>query len=832
MGRDTSGLAAPRRLVGAIVRARIDRGDTSWRAGGLSMIRQSNYSIEPWCLREESLDLDALAQSESLFTLSNGHIGWRANLDEGDPHGLAGSYLNGVHELRPLPYAEIGFGYPERDQVIVNVTDGKVIRLLVDDEPFDVRYGELHRHERQLDFRAGVLHREVEWSSPSRRKVKITSTRIVSFVQRSVGAIKFEVEALDQPVRVVLQSELVANEPPPAPTDGDPRAAAVLNEPWEPQSNSSDGVRIELIHRSKNSELTMAAAMDHLVTGPPSIEVTTESFPDLGRVTFSVSLAPGERVTLTKFVSYAWSAMRSMSALRDQVDAALAAAHQITWDGLVTEQRDYLDDFWDRADVEVEGDAEIQQSVRFSLFHLLQASARAERRSIPAKGLTGTGYDGHAFWDTESFVLPVLSYTAPETVADALNWRYTTLATAQRRALQLGFKGAAFPWRTISGAECSSYWPAGTVAFHVNADIADAVVRYLHTTDDQMFERAVGLELLVETARLWRSLGHHDARGRFRIDGVTGPDEYSAIADNNVYTNLMARRNLRAAATIAERHPDLARRLAVNDEELASWRIAADEMVVPFDETLGVHSQSEGFTTHQLWNFEGTTAEQYPLLLHFPYFDLYRKQVIKQADLELAMFLCGDDFSEEHKRANFDYYERLTVRDSSLSACTQSILAAELGYLDLAYDYLGEAAMMDLDNLEHNTSDGLHLASLAGTWLALVAGLAGMRAKDETLRFAPRLPEGITRLAFKLLFRGRRLNVETTAASTTYQLSRGDDLELFHYGRPITVSSDAPTICAASPDDWSVPTTPAPDQPAGRAPLRRNAPGAPTTRST
>jgi alpha,alpha-trehalose phosphorylase len=310
----------------------------------------------------------------------------------------------------------------------------------------------------------------------------------------------------------------------------------------------------------------------------------------------------------------------SLPGVRDQVGAALIAARQTGWDGLLAEQRSFLDDFWAHADVELDGDPELQQAVRFALFHVLQAGARAEGRAIPAKGLTGPGYNGHAFWDTETFVLPVLTYTAPAAAAHALRWRHSTLPMALERARQLGLAGAAFPWRTIRGEECSSYWPAGTAAFHVGADIADAVLRYVRATADIDFERTVGVELLVQTARLWQSLGHHDGRGRFCIDGVTGPDEYSAIADNNVYTNLMAQQNLHAAADVAARHPECARELDVDEQEIAAWRAAAEAMFVPYDDVLGVHPQSEGFTGHQEWDFASTAGADYPLLLHFPYF--------------------------------------------------------------------------------------------------------------------------------------------------------------------------------------------------------------------
>jgi alpha,alpha-trehalose phosphorylase len=434
--------------------------------------------------------------------------------------------------------------------------------------------------------------------------------------------------------------------------------------------------------------------------------------------------------------------------------------------------------------------------------------------------LTGPGYDGHTFWDTETFVLPVLTYTAPSAASDALRWRHSTLDLARERAAQLGHAGAAFPWRTIRGQECSGYWPAGTAAFHINADVADAATRYYAATEDEAFERDVGLELLVETARLWRSLGHHDALGRFRIDGVTGPDEYSALADNNVYTNLMAQRNLRSAVEAAGRHPEVAARLGVDDEETASWRDAAQAMLIPYDASLGVHPQAEGFTEHQRWDFETTSPEQYPLLLHFPYFDLYRKQVVKQADLVLAMYLRGDAFSDEEKARNFAYYERLTVRDSSLSACTQAVLAAEVGHMELAYDYLGEAALMDLEDLEHNTRDGLHIASLAGTWIAAVAGFGGMRDHDGVLSFKPRLPQTLTRLVFRLSLQGRKLLVEVQPAQATYSLLEGSSLELIHYGEKTTAQPGRVLTRPIPP----APARDTPSQPPGRAPKRRGSP--------
>jgi alpha,alpha-trehalose phosphorylase len=777
------------------------------------MISHRAFRVEPWALRETELHPKILAQTESLFALSNGHVGIRGNLDEGEPHGLPGSYLNGLYEERPLPYAEAGYGFPKSGQSLINVTNGKLVRLLVDDEPFDIRYGQLHAHERVLDFRAGTLTRTAEWTSPAHRTVRVTSVRLVSFVQRGIVGIRYEVEPLDGPLSVVVQSELVANEAAPARAD-DPRAAAVLTAPLVPEQQWCRGPAATLIHCTRRSGLRIAATMDHHIEGSSGVHVSSETAPDSARVSITDVIHPGARLRLTKLVAYGWSGERTVPALRDQAAAAIEAARQMGWERLLAEQRRYLDEFWARADVELEGDPELQQAVRFALFQVLQAAARAERRAIPAKGLTGTGYDGHTFWDQEIFAIPVLTYTIPSAAADALRWRHSTLPAAEQHAAELGLAGAVFPWRTIHGEECSGYWPAGTAAFHVNAAIADAALRYVDATGDQGVEHDIGVDLLVQTARLWRRLGHHDVHGSFRIDGVTGPDEYSAIADNNIYTNLMAQRNLRGAANACERHEDKARQRGVTPEEMASWRAAADRIYVPYDAHLGVHPQAEGFTTHEPWDFASTKPDQYPLVLHFPYFDLYRKQVVKQADLVLAMQLRGDAFSPEQKARNFAYYERITVRDSSLSACTQAVLAAEVGHLRLALDYLAESALLDLEDTERNARDGLHLASLAGTWVALVSGFGGMRDHGATIEFAPRLPEGLTRMTFTLLRRGVRLRVTVRSDDARYELldDTPTNIDLVHHGERLVLSAGAPIERSISPAHPGQP----PAQPPGR----------------
>jgi alpha,alpha-trehalose phosphorylase len=781
------------------------------------MITDEAFPVDPWHVRETQLDLNILAQSESLFALSNGHIGLRGNLDEGEPYGLPGTYLNSFYETRPLPYAEAGYGYPEDGQSLIDVTNGKIIRLLVDDEPFDVRYGHLHAHERVLDLRAGTLTRRACWTSPAGKRIKLQSTRLVSLAQRGVAAIEYVVEAQDDFVRATVQSELVANEDQPPPS-ADPRVAALLKDPLEPVQHESTERGACLLHRTRASKLMMAAAMDHEVDVPGRVEVESEARADLARTTVICGLRPGQQLRIVKYLAYGWSSLRSRPALRDQAAAALTGARYSGWQGLIDVQRTFLDEFWDCADVEVDGDPDVQQAVRFGLFHVLQASARAERRAIPGKGLTGTGYDGHAFWDTEGFVLPLLTYTAPNAAADALRWRASIMDLAKERAAELDLQGAAFPWRTIRGQECSAYWPAGTAAWHVNADIAMAFERYRVVTGDETLEAQCGLEVLVETARLWMSLGHHDRHGVWHLDGVTGPDEYTAVVRDNVFTNLMAAHNLRTAADACARHHEHARALGVTTEEMAAWRDAADSARIPYDDELGVHQQCEGFTTLREWDFTENT--EYPLLLHEAYVRLYPSQVVKQADLALAMHWQSHAFTPEQKARNVDYYERRTTRDSSLSACTQAVMCAEVGHLELAHDYTYEAALIDLRDLHHNTRDGLHMASLAGSWTALVAGFGGLRDDEGVLALDPQLPDEISCLRFRLRWRGFRLTVEANHSEVTYTVRDGPDRELTirHAGEELELSTRSATTVKVTQRKALLPTPP---QPPGREPLRR-----------
>ncbi|MFF5081165.1 glycoside hydrolase family 65 protein [Actinoplanes sp. NPDC000266] len=719
-------------------------------------------AAEPWAVRETALPgEDGLRQAESIFALANGHIGLRGNLDEPHAGGMPGTFLNSLFEERDITYPEAGYAFPERTETIVNAPDAKPIALRVGDEPFDVRTGTLTRHERVLDLRAGTLTREVEWTSPSGVEVRVRSVRLVSFPRPSVTAVRYSVEA---GAPLTIESDLVVNEALPAERD-DPRASAIIPAPFRGLSSDRD----VLVHRTRRSGLPVAAAVIH--TGHEGTVVNSR---DLIRWTATGHGA----ISFDKVTAYRWNE----EDIREQALTDRDAAASDGFDALLAEQRAYLDEFWDGADVEVDGDPEIQQAVRFGLFHVLQAAAQAGPHPIPAKGLTGNGYDGHTLWDTETYVLPVLTYTHPECAGMALRWRHSTLDKARDRARELRLDGASFPWRTISGPECSGYWPAGTAALHVNADIADAVLRYHAATGDEEFMRSAGRELLEETARMWKSVVYFDEQNVGHIAGVTGPDEYTALMDDNIYTNLMAEQNLRAAGSPVQ-------------------------LNVPYDEKRRVHDQSAGFTRLPAWDF---SDEEYPLMLHHHYLNLYRKQVIKQADLVLAMMKRPGAFTPDEKRRNFAYYEARTVRDSSLSAPVQSVLAAELGHLTRAHEYLAEAALLDLRGSGEAGGDGLHIAACAGAWIALVMGFGGLRDHDNCLSFDPRLPPRLSRLAFGLRWRDCRLSVVVTRASVTYA-ARHAPVDFHHQGKEVNLAAGEEKTFPLDPvEDVPAPPTPRP----------------------
>ena len=773
---------------------------------------QAAMPIDPWRLVSRRFSSEGFGESETMFAVANGYMGMRGTHDEGVPSNDPAYFVNGFHETWPIPYGEAAFGFATTGQTIVSAPDGSVMRLYVDEEPLVLSESRLLSYERMLDMRAGLLERSVTFRTARGAVVSLKSRRLVSLHWRHLAAISYEVTLVSGQAELAIASELVTHLPRPKGSD-DPRVGVRMTDSaLEPITQTCDGTRIVLELRTRSSAIGLACGMEHHIDTQLRHSVESSVEEDEGRVVFFLDAEPGIPARVTKLLGYHHADHASAGDLVRRVNRTLDRADGDGFERIAQIQRERLDAFWEQSDIAIEGPGDIQQAVRFNLFQVRQASARVEGHGIAAKGLTGRGYEGQYFWDTEIYVLPCLTYTQPHVARRLLRFRYEMLGAARRRAQQLGHRGALFPWRTISGEEASAYYAAGTAQYHINAAISYAVRQFVRVTGDQEFLAREGTEILVETARFWADLGFFSPRrdGQFCIQGVTGPDEYSAVVDNNAYTNLMARENLSAAAeclqllqdTDPEAHARLVSRLKIGDHEPVEWVRAAEQMFVPYDERAGVLLQDEHFLNRKPWDFEGTPLENYPLLLHYHPLNIYRHQVIKQTDVVLATFLAGDRFSLEEKRRVFEYYDPLTTADSSLSSCVQSVMASEVGDARAAYEYFLISAAVDLANLAGNVGDGIHVASCGGVWMALVNGFAGLRdIEGHDLRFVPRLPVDWQSMSFRLIVRGSRLEVEMTTSATTYRLLDGPPLSLISGGEHFTVSADAPITMPVDDDD-------------------------------
>ncbi|NIO15599.1 MAG: glycoside hydrolase family 65 protein [Deltaproteobacteria bacterium] len=767
------------------------------------------YSGDEWSFVEKKFYPRFLPQMETVFSIGNGYIGMRGNFEEGSPAHLAGTYVNGFYESWPIVYGEEAYGFAKHGQTMLNVPDAKIIKLFVDDEPFYLPTANLLAFERSLNMKEGALDREILWETPSGKHISIKSRRLVSFKHRHLAAISYRVTVKNANVPVVISSEVI-DHLIGVESEFDPRKAQILEKRvLINDSTTIDDHRILLGYRTENSGMTLACGVDHEMRTDCAYTTAGEKSEDGGKIVFSIEAKAGVPIGLTKYITYHTSRRVPSAELVSRAGRTLDRARGQGFESILKEQRGFLDDFWEKGDVRVEaspkaprGTREIQQAIRFNLFHVMQAAARAEGTGIPAKGLTGQAYEGHYFWDIEVYVLPFLIYTAPRIARNLLKLRHSMLDKARNRAREVNQTGALFPWRTINGDEASAYYAAGTAQYHINADIMYALKKYVEVTGDYEFLHDSGSEMLVETARLWRDLGHFNAKkaGKFCINGVTGPDEYNTVVDNNAFTNLMARENLRYAAETVEllkrEKPDklavLVDRTGLDLSEVEEWKKAADMMYIPYDEERGIHLQDDSFQNKERWDFENTPREKYPLLLHYHPLVIYRYRVIKQADMVLAMFLLGNEFTLEEKKRNFDYYDDLTTGDSSLSVCIQSIVAAEVGDMEKSLEYARYALLMDLADVGGNVADGCHIASMGGTWMILVYGLAGMRDYGGRISFKPRLYDRIDRLRFHLTIRGQTLGVDIDRDFATYTLVDGDGLSIFHEDREIRLSPDQP----------------------------------------
>ena len=761
---------------------------------------RARFPLLAWGLGEVRYQTTELGHRETIFAVGNGYLGLRGAEEEGTAVEAPGCFVNGFHETWPIKHAEAAYGFATTGQTIINVPDATPVRLSVDGQAFDP--ADASGYSRVLDFRTGVLERHLTWRTASGTTVRLHSSRLVSFTRPHLAQVVYEIE-VDAPAEVVITSELrYRADGMPAVTEGagfDPRRAGgfghrvLITELIE-----GAGDRWSLGWRTANSGLGLAVGVAHQFDASSPIEVDGAVSADHAVRTWRVNAAAGERLRLVKWLSYHDGQVGvPVTDLAARAAADLDQAQTDGVDVLLAEQAQWLTGFWADADIELPGQPELQQAVRWCLFQLAQAAGRADGRGIAAKGVTGSGYEGHYFWDTEIYLVPFFAHTNPESARQMLRFRLGLLEPARHRARELAQRGALFPWRTINGDEASAYYAAGTAQYHINADVADALARYAAVNADDEFLTGEAFVVLAETARLWADLGFFHEVG-FHLHSVTGPDEYSTVVNNNLYTNLMARKHLRVAADAAarlkasdpQRWTQLAAELALSDAEVASWLAAADAMVIPYHEGYAVHAQDDDFLTRAVWDLAGTPDDQHPLLLHYHPLVIYRHQVLKQADAVLAAFLAGDELSAAERRAIFEYYDPITTGDSTLSAAVQAIVAAEVGYQRRALELFADGSYVDLADLHHNTRDGVHIASAGGVWSALVYGFGGLRDYGGRISLDPRLPVGWPALRFGFRLAGSRVRAELTPDELWLQLVEGPGGVLSVRGRDYSLTDE------------------------------------------
>lgn len=769
--------------------------------------KSSGFHAEPWGLQADGFTPAQQLLQETCFAQANGYIGSRGSFEEALGacfQSCEGVYLNGVYQREPIVYGESAYGFATHNHKLLQVPNGKRITVWVDGEPLsacqDKGYG-----YRRLDFKSGVLARVQQWETPSGKRLTIESRRFVSLACQQLMCMEYRITADNFSGEIKLVSALDAGYQFYQ-TNHDPRVNAFsIADTLLLQSVEQHPYFSGWLHQVKDSEFIVASVALDVLTAPDDFDLSFSEGTHCLTQQYSFKVREKEPWVMEKWIGYAHAPSKSdlSQTLLSQLEQTIKQESLRGFQAALASHREVWDDFWRASDIIIDGNPALQQGIRFNLFHVYQSTGRNGRANISAKGLAGPGYDGHYFWDTEIYVIPPLCHLEPTLARKLIEFRIHILPHAKARARQLSMPtGALYAWRTIGGEECSAYFPAGTAQYHINAAIAYALQYYLNVTNDTSLLWEGGAEMLFETARLWLHIGHFNPRkdGRFCIDGVTGPDEYTALVNNNFYTNVMAQTHLNFALEVAETlaledeaaFQALLKKMHLTPEEFNAWQQAAQRMYLPYDDKTGLFMQDDAFLDKAVWDFDNTLPEQYPLLLHFHPLVIYRHQVLKQADVMLAMHLLGDRFSIPEKQRHLAYYEPLTTHDSSLSSCIHSILCSETGQYDKAYDFFEDTVRMDLDNHHGNSEYGVHIACMAGSWASITYGFAGLCIQKGVLRFRPYLPESWSRYHFKLYHQGGRLSVNVTAKGTEYRLLEGEALTIQHGAQSILLTAERP----------------------------------------
>lgn len=711
----------------------------------MSKVAEKYLKTHPWGVIEEGFHPDRNQVSESIFSIGNEYCGVRGYMEEGSSaKSLQGSYFNGIYEWAEKSNETAYKGIIKRGHYMVNAVDWLKTEIYVDGVRLDVAKAQIDNFRRALDFKTGAYTRTFTLITP-RGKVDFSFVRFVSMNDCRNAYQRIDIKA-DYPAQVEMFLGL-----------------AFDGYHWGKPSRWTK-VEDRAINSTSCAILAKTQSTNQYVLGRQQLAVT-----DGAKLSYESSLlACGIRVIAT--VNGKFSVVKGVENIVDK-DGSCAEKlfDKLTdipdFDGALEANAAYWEKFWNNADIEIDGDEEDQQGIRFCIFQLQQTyHGLNPTDNIGAKGLTGEAYSGHAFWDTETYCLPYYLFNNLAAAKDLLLFRYNTLSQAKERAKMLDCDGACYPIATLNGYEACDLWQHASLQFQPSTGVAYGISQYVKISGDEAFLLDYGMEMLLEICRFLRSRGEYGADGRFGYFCVMGPDEFQMMVNHNCYTNYMAKKTFEYALSVFEKYSNTEQYAALNvtEEEREAFKDCARKMYIPYDEKTKLFEQHDGFFRLPHVDVKSIPVEDFPLYHHWSYDRIYRNDMIKQPDVLMFMLLYNGDFTTEQKKANYEYYEPRCIHESSLSPSVHSILASELGKRDEALNFFGFASRLDLDDYNRNTCEGLHTTSIAAAWLNIVYGFGGLRSDGDKLVLNPSIPAIWQGYSFKINYRGCNVSVKVT----------------------------------------------------------------------
>lgn len=758
---------------------------------------------DEWNVIEESFHADNLRAFESIFSLGNGRLGQRGNFEETySSDTLQGSYLAGISFLDKTRVGWWKNGYPNYFTRIPNAPNwsGIIVRLI--DEELDLALWDVDSFERRLDMKEGISYRDFQVTSPKGHKLKVHVEHITSMANQNLCIIKYSVTSVNYEGKISLVPYI----------NGDVKhETSNFNEKmWNILRAETTSEYAYLWTQTRHEDSQVCSCMTYQlfknskeITGNP-IKIEKEKMTGFS---IGADVKPGERVTLIKYTAVLSSLYYDRQLLVDEAVSESKKAKAIGWDALVNEHKKVWEDIWNETDVIIDGDPEAQQGIRFNIFQLNQTYRGDDPRlNIGSKGFTGEKYGGNTYWNTELCCVPFFLLSNPKDVArNLLLYRYNHLPKAIENAKKLGFSGGAalYPMVTINGDECHNEWEITFEEIHRNSIIAYAIMLYTTMTGNKEYVAHYGLEVLIAISRFWsQRVSFSQPKQKYVILGVTGPNEYENNVDNNWYTNYSCIQCLNVTLEylemIALEYPDeyarIRRKTSFDKEETYRWKEIIDNMYMPEDKELGIFVQHDGYLDKELKTVQDIPTNERPINQHWSWDRILRSCYIKQSDVLLGLYLYYTNFDKEFIRRNFDFYEPRTVHESSLSPYLHSILASRVGYVDKAYNLFLHATRLDLDDYNNELEQGLHITSMAGGWLAIVRGFAGMQVLEGLMSFSPTIPQKWNSYTFKINFRERTLQLCINKRNIEVRLIKGQSLKIKVYEKEYILEENNPAI--------------------------------------